>query len=653
MNFFQSQANARRRTGWLVALFALAVICLIGLTQLIVLLAIGFTQSTSTVQGNLPLSMDGVVMAEIAVVITVVIGLASLYKMQQLRAGGSAVATLLGGHLLDRASNDLNERKILNIVEEMAIAAGVAVPPVYILEEESINAFAAGHDHRDVAIGITRGAIQLLSRDELQGVIAHEFSHIFNGDMRINLQLMGWLFGILFIGLIGRFLLQSGSRRSGSRNSKNASSLALIGLGLVIVGYSGTFFGKLIKAAISRQREFLADASAVQYTRNPEGIAGALKKIGGYTAGSIITHPNASQASHLFFGNGVSSFSSWFATHPPLAERIKAIDTHWDGKFPAVDASKIDVDRPTIDPSRINIVNGEIQYTPPSMMATEMTAGIAAATSVVTAIDNIGTPQPEHLTEAKQRLTRIPNDLKNMARETWGASAITHCLLMERTAADNTASLTLLKNYTPGSVSSLCEKIAASVTQLPYALRLPLLDLCLPSLLLLSTAQRDLFLKAVMAQINADQKISLFEWSLYRILRHSLNATKISGGSALTLTVTTNSCRTVLSALALSTHATEALAIQKFSSAWQQLGLPETILDAEALNDINALDQAVRQLRCLQALVKPRLLKACCTAIADTQQQYSAEALELLRAVADTIDTPIPPIATTQQKPAT
>jgi len=641
MNFFQSQANARRRTGWLVVLFALAVICLIGLTQLIVVLAVGVGKSSTNAHNPLQVSSDWMMMAEIAIVITIVIGLASLYKMQQLSAGGSAVATLLGGQLLDRSSSDLDERKILNIVEEIAIAAGVAVPPVYILEEESINAFAAGHDHHDVVIGITRGAIQLLSRDELQGVIAHEFSHIFNGDMRINLQLMGWLFGILFIGLVGRFLLESSNQRGYLRNNKNTSGLVFVGLALVVVGYSGTFFGKLIKAAISRQREFLADASAVQYTRNPDGIAGALKKIGGYAAGSFITHPNASQASHLFFGDGVSSFASWFATHPPLEDRIKAIDTHWDGEFSTVNASQVTVDKPAIDPSRVNIVNGEIQYKPPAMMA----AGITA-TSVATALSSIGVPQPEHLVEARQRLTSIPDDLKNMARETWGASAIAHCLLLERSKQADTDALTVLQNHTPGSVSSLCEKIAPTVTQLPYALRLPLLDLCLPSLLLLSTAQRNLFLKAVIAQINADQKISLFEWSLYRILCHALNTQKYPSGS-LALAATINSCRTVLSALSLATH-TEIAAQLRFTQAWQQLGLPEATCDTQALSDIGALDQSVQQLRRVQALAKPRLLKACCAAITNDDQQYSAEAIELLRAVANTLDTPIPPIATQQ-----
>lgn len=629
MNFFQSQANAKRRTGWLVFLFALAVICLIGLTQLVVMFAIGFSKNTDA-QGQVHLSLDWITLLEIAAAITTVIALASLYKMQQLRAGGSAVATLLGGQLLDRGSNDLNERKILNVVEEMSIAAGVPVPPVYILEESSINAFAAGHDHHDAAIGITRGAIQLLSRDELQGVIAHEFSHIFNGDMRLNLQLMGWLFGILFIGLIGRFLLESSNQRSYIRsNNKNTSGLLFVGLAFIVIGYTGTFFARLIKAAISRQREFLADASAVQYTRNPDGIAGALKKIGGYDAHSYITHPNASQVSHLFFGEGINTLTSLFATHPPLEERIKAIDKHWGGEFTSIDPNSVVIEKPDIDPSYVNIINGKVQYTPPAM------TGAVAAASVVAALDSIGAPQPEHLDEAKQRLASIPDDLQTLAREPQGASTIALCLLMDRNAKDDA------KNF-----PAIATNTIDSVKQLPYALRLPLLDLCLPSLKLLSPVQRENFLKAVIAQIHADQKISLFEWSLYRILRHSLDTKKQPSGS-LALAATINSCRTVLSALSLATHS-EIAAQLRFTQAWEQLGLPKATCDTQALSDISALDQAVQQLRRVQALAKPRLLKACCAAITNDDQQYSAEAIELLRAVADTLDTPIPPIATQQ-----
>lgn len=658
MNFFQSQDNARRRTGWLVSLFAVAVICLITLTQLLVMAVLHYGSNTTlTLNGNFWSAFSWNTLSCIAIGITLVVTLASFYKMQQLRAGGSAVAKLLGGKLLDRASMQADERKILNIVEEMAIASGLPVPPVYLLEEASINAFAAGHNNRDVAIGVTRGAIELLSRDELQGVIAHEFSHIFNGDMKINLQLVGWLHGILFIGLVGRFLLDTQSNRSrwGSRDSRGAGPLILLGVGLAVIGYCGTFFGKLIKAGISRQREFLADASAVQYTRNPEGIAGALKKMGGCPSGSMVTHPNAAQVSHLFFGEGLHSRFSWFSTHPPLEQRIQAIDPRWDGNFALVDTSSVSVQKTTIDPAHINIINGEIQYTPPprnalaAIAATGIAASGIAATGiagigVTAALDAIGSPTAAHIDEARKTLDSIPDNLQKMARESWGASAIVHCLLTDNHPEQHAQHFTLLQKMTPGSVSSLCGNIIDSVHNLPVSLRLPLIDLCVPSLKQFSNIQRNQFFLAVMAQIHVDKKVSLFEWALYRLLRHHLEEKKPSA-STLSLAAAEKSCITVLSALALATHNDPTEAREHFTAGWEILGLPSSPFDMSVLDNMTALDQAVRDLHRLQSLSKPRLLKACCAAIAN-DGNYSAESVELLRAIADTIDTPIPPIIT-------
>lgn len=649
MNFFQSQDNARRRTGWLVSLFGLAVLCLIILTQLLVMAVLHYGSNTAlTLQGNFWSVFSLNTLACIAITITLVVTLASFYKMQQLRAGGAAVARLLGGKLLDRASMQADERKILNVVEEMAIASGLPVPPVYLLEEASINAFAAGHNNRDVAIGVTRGAIELLSRDELQGVIAHEFSHIFNGDMKINLQLVGWLHGILFIGLIGRFLLdtQNNNRRWSSRDNRGAGPLILLGAGLVVIGYCGTFFGKLIKAGISRQREFLADASAVQYTRNPEGIAGALKKIGGCPAGSTVTHPNAAQVSHLFFGEGLHSHFSWFSTHPPLEERIQAIVPHWDGDFTTVDPSSVSVQKTVIDPAHINIINGEIQYTPPS----SNTIGPIAATGMAAALDAIGSPTSEHIVQARQVIDSIPDNLQKLARESWGASAIVHCLLTDNNSAQHQEHFALLEKMTPGSVSSLCANIIDSVHSLPVSLRLPLIDLCMPSLKQFSNIQRNLFFQAVMAQIRVDNKVSLFEWALYRLLRHHLEEKK-SPASTLSLSAAEKSCSTVLSALALASHNDPTTAHKHYTAGWEILGLPACSYDTSVLDNMTALDQAVRDLHRLQALSKPRLLKACCATIADNGNYY-AESVELLRAIADTIDTPIPPIITTGKEAA-
>jgi Zn-dependent protease with chaperone function len=276
------------------------------------------------------------------------IGIVVALKRAELRQGGQVIAKALGGTRLDHQIADPKQRMLLNVGEEMAIAAGVPVPPVYLMPEAGINAFAAGYAPADAVIGITEGCLQQLNRDQLQGVVAHEFSHILNGDMRMNIRLIALLQGILFIGHAGYYLLRSAGRSStaisiGSSRSKNnnGGGIFALALGLMVLGYLGSFFGNLIKAAVSRQREFLADASAVQFTRNPQGIAGALKAIGAVgSRGSRVKHPNADEMSHLFFGEAISRWTSLFATHPPLAERIKRIEPSWLGKFPT--ASTLD-----------------------------------------------------------------------------------------------------------------------------------------------------------------------------------------------------------------------------------------------------------------------------------------------------------------------
>ncbi len=344
-NFFAAQDQARSNTKLLVLLFTLAVITLLILTNLLVMVTLGVMEPQQYQLllkpqhpdwfNQLPWQMMGWVSLLVFVVIAVVISI----KRAELSQGGQVVAKALGGRLLDYQLADNKQQRLLNVVEEMAIAAGVPVPPVYLINESSINAFAAGYSPADAVIGVTQGCLNLLNRDQLQGVIAHEFSHILNGDMRLNIRLIALLHGIEFIGHSGYFLLRSMGRRTtvalGSSKSKdNGGGILGLALGLMVLGYLGTFFGRLIKAAVSRQREFLADASAVQFTRNPSGIAGALKAIGGAAYGSKVKHPNADEMSHLFFAEAISRWSSLFATHPPLQQRIKRLDPSWDGVFP-------------------------------------------------------------------------------------------------------------------------------------------------------------------------------------------------------------------------------------------------------------------------------------------------------------------------------
>jgi Zn-dependent protease with chaperone function len=328
MDFFEHQAQARKNTAVLVAYFALAMVCLVAAVYLATVLGVHgmqTSQSTGATPSTLQFWQPRLFLYAVAGTLGVVV-LGSLYKTARLSKGGSAVAEALGGRLMDADPADANERKLRNVVAEMAVAASVPMPKIYVLDDEpGINAFAAGHSPDNAAIGVTRGAMTALTRDELQGVIGHEFSHVLNGDMRINIRIMGVLFGIICLAVIGRIMLFS-------RGGRGRNPMVFIGLALIVIGGLGMVFGRLIQAALSRQRELLADASAVQFTRNPAGLSSALQKIG--AAGSKLDSPHAAEASHMFFENGLSKpFSGLMATHPPLAERIRAIDPGWDGTF--------------------------------------------------------------------------------------------------------------------------------------------------------------------------------------------------------------------------------------------------------------------------------------------------------------------------------
>ena len=349
MDFFQQQDKARFHTKTLVCYYVIGLIAMtVALYALVVVAAFVMEDPEAGYSYARQLEanwfIDPILFLATLVGVTLIVGGASGVKMLQLSSGGGdAVAKSLGGRRLQQGTSDLREQKLLNIVEEMSLASGVRMPSVYLLDgENQINAFAAGMTPNAAAIGITRGAVEYLNRDELQGVIGHEFSHILNGDMRINLRMIGLLFGFNFLVILGwqlmRVAMYSGSGRQSSGKGKNQLGMILIAIGLVLVifGAIGMFFSFLMQAAISRQREYLADASAVQFTRNPMGIANALKKIGCPRVGSSVQSPKAAEASHLFFSNIFRfSFGSLFATHPPLAERVRRIDPLFDGKFPS------------------------------------------------------------------------------------------------------------------------------------------------------------------------------------------------------------------------------------------------------------------------------------------------------------------------------
>lgn len=488
-NFFSQQDLARRNTRILVLLFSLAVLLLLLLTNIIALISLGFVdpQQLSGPWHWQALPWD-LVVAVSAVVLSAV-GIAVLIKWLQLRAGGKVVAESLGGIRLSPDSQDPLQRRLLNVVEEMALAANTPVPPVYLLPETGINAFAAGYSPSDAVIGVTQGCIEQLNRDELQGVVAHEFSHILNGDMRMNIRLIAILNGILFLGHIGYYMLRgsrgaSAARVSSSRsgNNKNgAGGILLLALGLVIIGYLGSFFGNLIKAAVSRQREFLADASAVQFTRNPRGIAGALKIIGSHNQRSKIGNSNADENSHLFFAEAISRWAAIFATHPPLATRIKRLEPNWNGKFPTPRSAQSVAD------------NAEQPDNAPKTASTT-----------------------ERLQQA------LPLLLLHSSRQSEPAIALICCLLLRQQDDTRSRQLHLIKEMGSAALLQQVDQLSDSVDNLNALQQVQLLQRVMPALKTLSEQRFVQFQQLIHALRDATATPGLTQWLCCQFVEHNV-----------------------------------------------------------------------------------------------------------------------------------
>ncbi|TLM76909.1 M48 family metallopeptidase [Microbulbifer harenosus] len=648
MNFFEYQDKARRNTTLLVALFAAAVLALIAITTVFfafISRASGSAGPESSLTGMLAaLGWDTV--AGIAIAITAVIALASFYRLHQLAAGGRAVAESLGGRKINVAPRDLAEQRALNVVEEMALASGTPVPEVYVLDDDAINAFAAGYQPSDAVIGLTRGSIEQLSRDELQGVVAHEFSHIFNGDMRLNIRIVGLLHGILIIGLIGSWLLRGGYWGSG-RDSRGRAALFGVGVGLVAIGYTGTFFGNLIKSAVSRQREYLADASAVQFTRSNQGIAGALKKIGSRQQGSHLRAVNASEFSHMYFASGMKhSFLGLFATHPPLAERIGRLDPQWKGwDYPATETTGDSHSEQISGIHSANIQPAAAAAGHPSPDSAPGSQYRARLGRVLTAVDNnVAQPSAAQVTLGSVLLAQIPADLKAAAHDPFAARALVYGLLMA--PSQFTLQRAVLEKSAHPAVLREFDRLQPSLAPLPATSRLPLLDLCVPALKALAPQQYQIFKRNLIKLLRADGRVEIWEWALYRVLIHGLEANpdqqrKTTAGSR--DSARTDAQRFLLAAMA---HAgnTDYLSAKRAYEAGLKT-LAQTPVPLPAAGDINLqrLDKALAIARDTAPLKKPVLLKALATTLAH-DGEIRAQEIELLRAIADCLDCPMPPL---------
>ncbi|WP_028238893.1 M48 family metallopeptidase [Stutzerimonas azotifigens] len=626
MDFFEHQDRARRLSARLVLLLLLAVAALIALASLALTLILRFSDSAALAGlGGAPL-VDWALVAKVAALVIGVVLLGGLYKGWVLRRGGRVVAERLGGRLINLEPRDLSERRLLNVVEEMAIASGIAVPPVYVLDEPAINAFAAGLTPQDAVIGVTRGALERLSRDELQGVVAHEFSHIFHGDMRLNTRLVSVLHGILLLGLTGRLLLRGLQGRSRGGRSSGLGVIVLMGAVLWVIGYAGTFFGNLIKAAVSRQREFLADAAAVQYTRNAAGIGGALKKIGGHLPGSHLAAANAAEFSHMYFGQGVSlALEGWMATHPALAERIRRLEPGWDGRFIASRAE------------------GEPAA---STLATPLPPGVAALGpgSLEQALAAVGNPGQAQLRAARQVLGGLPTALHGAAHERTGAQALVYALLLAPELDERRRQLEMLGAGLPDEVRAALRAHEGQVAGLEASQRLPLLELAIPALKQLDRRQMLELRRQMATLIRADGRVSLMEWCLLRIVERNLAGPRPLHGTE-ELAALCGEARVLMAVLAHAGHADEGAAARAFETAMALLPGTAGSLPRRAEVGLRPLEQALRRLGRLKPLQKPRLLKAMAACIAEDGQLTVAEA-ELFRAVAEVLDCPTPPLQT-------
>jgi Zn-dependent protease with chaperone function len=679
MDFFGQQDAARRSTRRLVLLFALAVFATVAAIYLAAMIAFrDDLQSSAELHGRAFWPWNAVLLGWVSGLTGAVIAGGSLYKTAALaRGGGEAVAALLGGKPLDPASASPAERRLLNVVEEMALAAGTAVPSIYVLpDEEGINAFAAGLSRDAAVIGITRGAVERLDRDELQGVVAHELSHVLNGDMRLNLRLIGLLHGILVISLIGLWILRfSGGGGSSSRGKKGGGgSAALFGLALYVIGWIGAFFGGLIKSAISRQREFLADAAAVQFTRNPLGIAGALKKIGGSSNGSKVASPNAPQASHLFFGNALQeSHFAWRSTHPPLAERIRRLDPAWDGKYPQLADDEAATKKPkrakppgasrgadrltdlvtagTLSPKSAEVAGmvlaGIVEAVP---QTAEELAPLAGALSPEQIAASAGQPRPAHLAAAAEMLAALPEGLAARAREPMSARAVVLALLCDRDAAVRARQL---DRVAASGDEALARELAAALPAadaLPSAARLALVDLAVPALRRLSRPQYGTFRALIEELVRADRRLSLFEWTLHRVLLRHLDPWFAPKKAP---RVTTDALRQLgaplsllLSTLAHAGSDDQDAAAAAFAAGISALGdqaPPNLALQPRADCTFGRLDQALDALATVTPARLRDLLTACAATVASDGVVSGPEG-ELLRAVADALGCPVPPL---------
>lgn len=667
MDFFQAQDNAIRKTKRLVLYYLLAVVAIVIAVYCAVTIGI-FAYNYWTSQETAPSQSDRLAAVAIwdtsrflltVLGVVALVGVGSLYKTLALRGGGAAVAKSLGGERVDRSTNNPKRKQLLNVVEEMAIASGVPVPEVYILPDEpSINAFAAGWSFDDAVIAVSAGALQQLSRDELQGVVAHEYSHILYGDCRLNIRLMGVLFGIMMLTVFGRVIgaifrgggrrrrggavvyMGGGRRRSSSGGGKGSGGALILAVIVVVVlvtiiGYIGTMFARIIQAAISRQREYLADAAAVQFTRNPDGIAGALKKIGGTQHRAVLEHPSASEAAHMFFADGLrrSFYTSAFATHPPLKARIRKIQPEWDGK----------VEKTAPAPE-------EAPAAPQPKVEARQHADGRKFIEGMAILGSVGALGGEQIAHARKITTAIPESLDRLMRDEEGAKQVIVALVMVDNELDDEAQWQVVEAAIPTDALEPMREIYRVIRQLPRETRLAMLELASTTLAQSSLPDKDDYLTLLNNLIQTDSQLSLYEFCIRRILRERL--TRKSGSAQGSGSVqymqlkpkVAEAAGNLLSVVAREVAgARDPAELMDRSLKAQYLLYNKVAYQKDSEGDLAQLDRSLDILRSSAFAIRAQCLRAVVHCV-KADGRLTPEEAEALRMLSLSLDCPVPPM---------
>jgi Zn-dependent protease with chaperone function len=665
MDFFDREARAQKQTRRLIWLFGLAVLAVLIVNNLLIgalvccfshpVLAhdppwypINFLATALYLFGEalgdpghffkLVFHWQPMLWISLGTLISIAAG--SYYKIRELSDGGSVVAEFLGGRRIESGTTDSDEQRLRNVVEEMAIASGTSVPEIYVLDNErGINSFAAGHTRDDVAIGVTRGGLKLLTRDELQGVIAHEFSHILNGDTRLNMQLIGLAHGLFWPTLLGRLLIYGDTEAPALDNAFLVEvdqirllPTAPLGFLFILLGFVSLPFVRLIKSAICRQREWLADSAAVQFTRNPAGIEGALKKIGGLFKHGRLDSPHAEVASHLYFSN--SNYDPWFgflATHPPLPRRISAIDPAFDGSFPKVKM---------LAPNQF-----ERDQAFEQVVAKTMAVEGSLPESVLALA---GGATAEHLKQVSLMRLGLPAEVKLALRTPAGAETVIYSLLLSDDDSLRGKQMQLLQANLEPDILAQTSTMAPQIGALGDRYKLILAEFAVPALRENDLGEHRAFHQNMQQLIESDGSIDLFEYTLMKMVARQLRSHFDGPETGNTVYGKVSDvlpeCALLLSALAHIGEEDEPemrAAFAKGAAFLDAPGCPIQFLPRSEW-DLSKVDSALSRLsRCPDAVKRNVLLACGKTVVADGR--VSEREAELLRAIADSLDCPMPP----------